>query len=50
MRVLIADDHEAVRKGVCTILTSRLDIEVCGEAASGREAVEKARTLGNNSP
>lgn len=45
MRILIADDHEAVRKGVCVILSSRLDIEVCGEAVNGKEAVEKARDL-----
>lgn len=45
MRVLIVDDYDAVRKGVCAILSSRLDIEVCGEAANGQEAVEKAKTL-----
>jgi DNA-binding NarL/FixJ family response regulator len=45
LRILIVDDHESVRKGVCTILTSRLDIEVCGEAANGREAIEKAKEL-----
>jgi DNA-binding NarL/FixJ family response regulator len=39
------DDYEAVRKGVCAILSSRLDIEVCGEAANGREAIRKAREL-----
>ena len=45
LRVLIADDHVAVRKGVCAILSSRLDIEVCGEAANGKEAIEKAMEL-----
>lgn len=45
MRVLIADDHEAVRKGVCAILSSRPDLEVCGEAENGRDAIEKAREL-----
>lgn len=45
MRILIADDHESVRKGVCAILSSRLDIEVCGEAVNGKEAIEKARDL-----
>jgi DNA-binding NarL/FixJ family response regulator len=45
LRVLIADDHAAVRKGVCTILSQRLDIEVCGEAENGREAIEKAKAL-----
>lgn len=45
MRVLIVDDYAAVRKGVCVILSSRLDIEVCGEAENGAEAVEKAKAL-----
>lgn len=45
MRILVADDHEAVRKGVCAILGSRGDLEVCGEATNGREAVDKAIEL-----
>jgi two-component system nitrate/nitrite response regulator NarL len=45
LRVLIADDHETVRKGVCAILTSREDIEVCAEARNGEEAVRLAREL-----
>jgi two-component system nitrate/nitrite response regulator NarL len=45
VRILVADDHEAVRKGVCAILSSRLDIEVCGEASNGQEAIEKAQAL-----
>jgi len=45
LRILIADDHETVRKGVCTILSSRLDIEICGEAVNGKEAIEKAHAL-----
>jgi DNA-binding NarL/FixJ family response regulator len=45
LRILIADDHVAVRKGVCAILSSRLDLEVCGEAENGKEAVEKAKQL-----
>jgi two-component system, NarL family, response regulator NreC len=45
VRVLIVDDYAAVRKGVCVILSSRLDIEVCGEAENGEEAVEKAKAL-----
>jgi DNA-binding NarL/FixJ family response regulator len=45
LRVLIADDHEAVRKGVCSILGSRKDLEVCGEAENGRDAIEKVREL-----
>jgi DNA-binding NarL/FixJ family response regulator len=45
LRILVADDHESVRKGVCVILGTRGDIEVCGEAANGREAVDKALEL-----
>jgi two-component system, NarL family, nitrate/nitrite response regulator NarL len=45
VRILIVDDHEAVRKGVCAILSSRLDIEVCGEAVNGKEAIAKAKEL-----
>ena len=45
LRVLIADDHESVRKGVCVILGTRGDIEVCGEASNGREAIDKAKEL-----
>jgi DNA-binding NarL/FixJ family response regulator len=36
--MIVADDHEAVRKGVCAILGTRLDIEVCREAANGQES------------
>lgn len=45
MRILVADDHAVVRKGVCTILSSRADLE-CEEAENGREAIEKAIALG----
>ena len=45
MRILVADDHEAVRTGVCSILQSRGDVEICGQAANGREAVQKTGEL-----
>ncbi|MDQ1619468.1 MAG: hypothetical protein QOE19_2037 [Actinomycetota bacterium] len=45
IRVLVADDEELVRTGLRLILTSELDIEVVGEAADGRQAVEAARAL-----
>ncbi|MGB8543610.1 MAG: response regulator transcription factor [Candidatus Acidiferrales bacterium] len=45
LRVLIADDHETVRKGVCSILVSRGDIEICAEARDGEEAVRMAKDL-----
>jgi DNA-binding NarL/FixJ family response regulator len=42
MRILVADDHPVVRKGVCSILESRKDWEVCGEATNGEEAIQKS--------
>ena len=45
MRCLLVDDHEAVRVGVTAILSSRPNIEICGEASDGMEAIEKAREL-----
>ena len=45
MRILIVDDHEAVRKGVRAILRSRPDLEVCGEAVNGQDAIAKVEEL-----
>src|SRR5258706_8004610 len=42
MRILIADDHEVIRRGVIRVLQSRGDVEECAEATNGKEAVEKA--------
>jgi DNA-binding NarL/FixJ family response regulator len=45
VRVLVADDQEIVRTGLAMILNAQPDIEVIGEAADGRRAVELARRL-----
>jgi DNA-binding NarL/FixJ family response regulator len=45
IRVLLADDQEIIRTGLRMILNAHADIEVVGEAADGREAVELARRL-----
>ena len=45
MRILVADDQEAVRKRVIATLVSRREFKVCAEAANGREAVERAKQL-----
>ena len=45
IRVLLADDQELVRTGFRMILEGESDIEVIGEAADGREAVDAARRL-----
>jgi DNA-binding NarL/FixJ family response regulator len=44
-RILLADDHEIVRRGIRSILGARPDWEICGEAADGREAVDEAKRL-----
>ena len=45
IRVLIADDHFVVRQGLAALLSPRNGMEVVGEAANGREAVDLARKL-----
>jgi NarL family two-component system response regulator LiaR len=45
IRVLIADDHAIVRKGLCALLATEPDITVVGEAQDGREAILKALQL-----
>jgi NarL family two-component system response regulator LiaR len=45
IRVLIVDDHAIVRKGVKALLSEIDNIEVIGEAANGREAIEQTETL-----
>ncbi len=43
--ILLADDHELVRRGVRSLLALRPEWDICGEATDGREAVEKAKDL-----
>src|SRR6202171_6494132 len=45
LRILIVDDHETVRRGVRSLLSSRPDWVLCGEAGDGLEAVENAKSL-----
>jgi DNA-binding NarL/FixJ family response regulator len=45
LRILIADDHDLMRRGVKALLESHEGWEVCGEAKTGREAVAKAEQL-----
>jgi DNA-binding NarL/FixJ family response regulator len=45
LRILVADDHALVRRGVRGVLHSRRGWRVVGEAANGREAVEKTIKL-----
>ena len=45
VRVLVADDHAILRQGIKSMLEARLGWQVVGEAANGRDAVEKAARL-----
>ena len=45
IRILLADDHSLVRQGFRAILAAQPDMEVIGEAANGREALEQAEKL-----
>jgi DNA-binding NarL/FixJ family response regulator len=44
-RVLIADDHEAVRRGLRTVLEGNSELKVVGEAVNGEDAVEQVQRL-----
>jgi len=46
LRILVADDHEIVRRGLVSLLKPHAGWDVCGEARDGREAVEKVKELG----
>ena len=45
IRILLADDHKLVRQGFRLILMSQDDMDVVGEAGSGKEAVDLAKAL-----
>jgi DNA-binding NarL/FixJ family response regulator len=45
IRVVIADDHNVVRKGIRELLSDEDDIEVVGEARNGQEAIDLATAL-----
>ena len=45
IRILIADDHEVVRKGIRTLLETHSEWEICGEACTGKDAIAKAARL-----
>ena len=45
IRVLIADDHPLIRKGLRTIFMTETDMELVGEASDGEEAVQQVRAL-----
>jgi DNA-binding NarL/FixJ family response regulator len=45
IRILIADDHDIVRRGMRPLIESEWGWEICGEARDGREAVAEAERL-----
>ena len=45
MKILLVDDHEIMREGMCALLKKRPDAEVVGQAADGRAAVTLFREL-----
>jgi PAS domain S-box-containing protein len=45
LRVLLADDHKIVREGLISLLSEAGDVEIVGEAANGREAINQAYQL-----
>ena len=45
IRVLVADDHAIVRKGICALLSTEEGIEVVGEAADGQRVIEQVERL-----
>jgi DNA-binding NarL/FixJ family response regulator len=48
IRILLADDHDVVRRGLRELLEEHEGWEVCGEAANGRQAIEAANKLRPN--
>ena len=45
LRILVADDHDLIRQGTCAVLEREPGWEICGLAATGCEAVIRARLL-----
>jgi DNA-binding NarL/FixJ family response regulator len=45
IRILIADDHHVVRRGLVFFLRTQQGLDIIGEAANGKEAVEQAKLL-----
>jgi signal transduction histidine kinase/CheY-like chemotaxis protein len=44
-RILVVDDHELMRRGIRALLDDQPDLEICGEARNGMEALEKTGKL-----
>lgn len=44
-RILIADDHDMLRRGIRTLIETRADLQLVAEAATGRQALDQARRM-----
>ena len=44
-RILIVDDHEVTRRGIRALLAEEKDLEICGEASNGSDAIARAFDL-----
>lgn len=45
MRILLVDDHEIMREGLCALLRKHPDMDVVGQASDGRTAIEMVRQI-----
>lgn len=45
IRIMLADDHDLMRRGIRDLLETDPELQVCGESSNGREALELARRL-----
>ncbi len=45
LRILVVDDHDIVRRGVCSLLEAHAGWIICGHAGDGQEAIDKTREL-----
>ena len=45
VRIFVADDHDIVREGVKSLLRSRPDWRICGEASNGNDAITRIRDI-----
>lgn len=42
IRILVVDDHEILRRNICNLLMTEMDLDVVSQASTGREAVARA--------
>ena len=45
LRILVVDDNDLMRAGLCVLLQEHLGWQICGEAAGGADAIQKALQL-----